>query len=59
VTTSPRVTPPDAPQRTARSRWARLLARIYEVFPLLLPGCGADMRILAFITAAEPILSSR
>jgi hypothetical protein len=30
--------PPDSPQRTAaRSRWARLLARIYEVFPLLCP----------------------
>ena len=47
---------PDSPQRTAaRSRWARLLARIYEVFPLLCPGCGAEMRILAFITAAEPV----
>jgi hypothetical protein len=39
----------------ARSRWARLLARIYEVFPLLWPDCGGDMRILAFITAAEPV----
>ncbi len=43
------------PQPTARSRWARLLARIYEVFPLLCPDCGADMRILAFLTAAEPV----
>ena len=48
--------PPESPQRTAaRSRWARLLARIYEVFPLLCPGCGAEMRILTFITAAEPV----
>jgi hypothetical protein len=41
------------------------LARIYEVFPLTCPGCGAEMRILAlpsatsaslrFITAAEPV----
>jgi hypothetical protein len=47
---------PDSPQRAAaRSRWARLLARIYEVFPLACPDCGADMRILAFITAAEPV----
>ena len=47
---------PDTPQRTAaRSRWARLLARIYEVFPLTGPDGGADMRILAFITAAEPV----
>jgi hypothetical protein len=47
---------PDSPQRAAaRSRWARLLARIYEGFPLTCPDCGADMRILAFITAAEPV----
>jgi hypothetical protein len=46
---------PDSPQRAAaRSRWARLLARIYEVFPLTCPDCGTDMRILAFVTAAEP-----
>ncbi len=31
------------------------LARIYEVFPLRCPGCGAEMRILAFLTAAEPV----
>jgi len=56
--------PPDrSPSRTtetprnvaARSRWARLLARIYEVFPLRCPGCGADMRILAFLTEPEPV----
>ncbi|CAN5839260.1 hypothetical protein BH23GEM9_BH23GEM9_03340 [soil metagenome] len=49
---------PDSPHRAAAcSRWPRLLARIYEVFPLTCPGCGAgaDMRILAFITAAEPV----
>ena len=34
----------------ARSRWARLLARIYEVFPLRCPDCGSEMRILAFLT---------
>jgi hypothetical protein len=38
----------------ARSRWARLLARIYEVFPLRCPDCGSDMRILAFLTDPEP-----
>jgi hypothetical protein len=27
-----------------------LLARIYEVFPLMCPLCGAQMRIIAFIT---------
>jgi hypothetical protein len=47
---------PDSPQRAAaRPRWARLLARIYEVIPLACPDCGGDMRTLAFITAAEPV----
>jgi hypothetical protein len=47
---------PDSPHRAAaRSRWAGLLARIYEAFPLTCPDCGGDMRILAFITAAEPV----
>ena len=32
------------------SLWAALLARIYEVFPLLCPRCGHDMRIIAFVT---------
>ena len=33
-----------------RYAWALLLARIYEVFPLGCPLCGAEMRIIAFIT---------
>jgi hypothetical protein len=36
--------------RSARIRWAQLLARIYEVLPLLCPTCGGEMRILAFLT---------
>jgi hypothetical protein len=32
--------------------WALLLARIYEVFPLRCALCGAQMRIIAFITDA-------
>jgi hypothetical protein len=39
----------------ARSRWARLLARIYEIFPLRCPDCGSEMRILAFLTDPDPI----
>jgi len=34
----------------ARIRWAALLARIYEVLPLLCPACGGSMKILAFLT---------
>ena len=30
--------------------WAVLIARIYEVFALLCPMCGGQMRLIAFIT---------
>ena len=30
--------------------WAVLIARIYEVFPLLCPLCGGQIRLIAFIT---------
>jgi hypothetical protein len=39
----------------ARYLWAMLLARLYEVFPLLCPSCGASMRIIAFITDTPAI----
>jgi len=39
----------------ARILWALLLARIYEIFPLQCPLCGAQMRIIAFITEAPSI----
>lgn len=35
--------------------WALLLARIYEVFPLVCPRCRAEMRIIAFITDAPTV----
>jgi hypothetical protein len=35
--------------------WAVLIARIYEVFPLLCPLCGGQMRIIAFITDSADI----
>ena len=48
---SPHPPPPlSRPPRSARIRWAQLLARIYEVLPLLCPRCGGEMRILAFLT---------
>ena len=49
-------TPDDAPQRAAaRYRWAMLLARIYESFPLTCPFCHAQMRIIAFITEPSTV----
>ncbi len=41
---------PARPTNPARVRWAVLLARIYEVLPLLCPACGGPMRIVSFIT---------
>jgi hypothetical protein len=32
-----------------------LLARLFESLPLVCPNCGADMRIVPFITDATPI----
>jgi hypothetical protein len=55
ATTSPPAPKPQpaaepAHRRAARYAWAVLLARIYEVFPLVCPLCGAEMRVIAFIT---------
>ena len=35
---------------SARYLWAALLARVYEVLPLICPHCGAEMRMIAAIT---------
>ena len=46
---------PVLPKRAAHYLWAVLIARIYEVFPLLCPLCGGQMRIIAFITHSADI----
>ncbi len=49
---------PTPPERAAlRRRWANLIRRVYEVDPLVCPRCGADMRVIGFIT--EPSLIKR
>jgi len=48
------------PNPGARYLWAALLARIYEVLPLVCPHCGTEMRLIAAITdkpSIERILS--
>jgi hypothetical protein len=35
--------------------WAMLIARIYEILPLVCPQCGGEMEIIAFITEVDPI----
>ena len=49
--------PPAKPKSRPPSHylWAALIARIYEVFPLLCPMCGGQMRIIAFITFSADI----
>ena len=39
----------------AASLWAMLIARIYEVFLLVCPQCGGELKIVAFLTEANPI----
>ncbi len=49
---------PTPPERAAlRRRWANLIRRVYEVAPLVCPRCGAEMRVVSFIT--EPALIRR
>jgi len=43
------------PKRPAHYLWAVLIARIYEVFPLLCLLCGGQMRIIALITHSADI----
>jgi hypothetical protein len=35
--------------------WAQLLARIYEVLPLLCPACGGEMRIISLFTLPSTV----
>jgi len=49
---SPEPAPPSHPERYI---WAMLLARIYDVLPLVCPGCGQAMRLVAFITEPGPL----
>jgi hypothetical protein len=47
---------PPPPERAAlRRRWANLIRRVYEVDPLVCPRCGAEMRVVAFITETSVI----
>ena len=49
--------PEPAPPKRSKAHylWAVLIARIYEVFPLLCPLCGGQMRLIAFITEGTQI----
>jgi Putative transposase/Transposase zinc-binding domain len=47
----------DAWVQARRRSWARLIARIYEVDPLVCPRCGHELKIVAAIT--DPVLIDR
>ena len=58
------VTPaePGSAQARRRSAWARVLAKVFEVDPLLCAWCGTKMKVIAWITdpiAIERILTHR
>ena len=41
--------------RTLRRSWAQLIKRIYEVDPLVCPSCGAEMKVISFITEHDVV----
>jgi hypothetical protein len=41
--------------KESRSTWAKLIAQVYEVDPLVCPRCSAQMRVLAVITEPEEV----
>jgi len=47
--------PKPKPRPPSHYLWAALIARIYEVFPLICAHCGGQMRIIAFITFSADI----
>jgi hypothetical protein len=46
---------PVPPKQPAHYLWAVLMARVYEVFPLVCPICGGQMRVIAFSTYSVDI----
>ena len=55
---APAIPEPVAPPKRSPAHylWAMLIARIYEVFPLLCPICCGQMRLIAFITYRADIM---
>jgi hypothetical protein len=53
IQTQPEPVPPK--RSPAHYLWAVLIARIYEVFPLVCPMCSGQMRLIAFITEGSQI----
>ena len=53
----PEASAPQSPTTTLSrpSRWATILTRIYELFPLICPTCQTPLTFIASLTDPEPI----
>jgi hypothetical protein len=45
----------EAPRRRSSPRWARMIAKVYQVDPLVCTRCGKRMSIVGFVTDAVAI----
>ena len=45
-------------RRTCRSAWARSIARVHEVDPLICPRCGSEIELIAVITDPSEVLQN-
>jgi hypothetical protein len=52
---SPQPSCPSVPESSCRSAWAKLIAKVYEVDPLVCARCGSRMRVLAVNTDAAEV----
>ncbi len=43
--------PDSSLHRKSKASWARLIAKVYEVNPMICSKCGSKMRIIAIITS--------
>jgi len=43
------------PLRASRSAWAKLIAKVYEVEPLIWPRCKSEMKLIAVITSPADV----
>ena len=45
----------NAAHKKSKASWARLIAKIYEVDPMICPKCGSDLVIIAIITSGYEV----
>ena len=41
--------------KKSKASWARLIAKIYEIDPLICPKCNSEMRVISVITSEYEI----